>query len=225
MSTAGEGHAAASDAGVGMPLGEAMRTQRSVRRLAAAPVDDEVLLRILSLALRAPSGGNRQPQRFIIVRDRHVKARLARRNRQAWAILRRLSALRARDPRSQRMLASVQWQADHFAEAPVIIVVCSEGWLPPWPPISASTYYGSIYPSVQNLLLAARAEGLGAGLVTLPLWSTVLTRRALGIPWHLQPVCAVPLGWPHASQPYGESTRRPVAEVVHVDRWGHRPFL
>src|SRR5258705_96176 len=84
------------------------------------------------------------------------------------------------------------------------------------------SYYGSIYPSVQNLLLAARAAGLGAALITLPLWSTFLARRALGLPWSVAPCAVIPMGWPRGK--YGPTTRRPVGEVVHVDRYGNQPF-
>ena len=85
-----------------------------------------------------------------------------------------------------------------------------------------SAYYGSIYPSVQNLLLAARAVGLGAALITLPLWSTFVTRRILGLPFSVMPCAVVPLGWPRGR--YGPTTRRPVGEVVSLDRYGNRPF-
>jgi nitroreductase len=91
-----------------------------------------------------------------------------------------------------------------------------------WPPIAVTSYYGSIYPSVQNLLLAARAAGLGAALITLPLWSTWLVRWALGLPWRVTPCAVVPLGWPMGR--YGPTTRRPVGDVVHLDRYGHQPF-
>ena len=82
--------------------------------------------------------------------------------------------------------------------------------------------YGSIFPSVQNLLLAARAAGLGAALITLPLWSKFLARRALGLPWSIAPCAVIPLGWPKGR--YGPTTRRPVGEVVSLDRYGNRPF-
>jgi nitroreductase len=75
---------------------------------------------------------------------------------------------------------------------------------------------------VQNLLLAARAADLGAGLITLPLWSSFLARRALGLPWRVMPCAVVPLGWPRGR--YGPTTRRPVGDVVHVDRYGNQPF-
>jgi hypothetical protein len=88
----------------------------------------------------------------------------------------------ANDPKMLRILDAVQWQAEHFGEIPVIVVACLRGMRGVWPAILATSYYGSIYPSVQNLLLAARAAGLGAALLTMPLWSTFLARRA-SAPW------------------------------------------
>lgn len=207
-----------------MPLEEAMRTQRAVRRLKPDPVDDALVLRLIELALKAPTGSNAQNWEFIVVKDRAVKERLGRLNRQAWNIYGRIGRWVSRnDPKMMRLLDAVQWQADHFAEIPVVVVACLRGPRLPFPPLAATSYYGSIYPSVQNLLLAARSAGLGAALITLPLWSTFLARRALGLPWSVQPCAVVPLGWPKGR--YGPTTRRPVGEVVHLDRFGNRPFL
>jgi nitroreductase len=122
-----------------------------------------------------------------------------------------------------RIIDAVQWQTDHFEEIPVVVVACLHAFIPPWPPIATSSLYGSIFPSVQNLLLAARAAGLGAALLTLPLWSRFLARRALGLPWNVTPCAVIPLGWPRGR--YGPTTRRPVAEVVSLDRYGNRAFL
>ena len=125
-----------------------------------------------------------------------------------------------------RIIDAVEWQADHFEEIPVIVVACLRGQRLPFPlpmPAMASTsYYGSIYPAVQNLLLAARSVGLGAALITLPLWSHFLARRALGLPWNVSPCAVVPLGWPRGR--YGPTTRRPIGELVHLDRFGNQPF-
>jgi hypothetical protein len=91
---------------------------------------------------------------------------------------------------------------------------------PAVPSIASSSLYGSIYPSVQNLLLAARAAGLGAALITLPLWSRMLARWALGLPWNVTPCAVVPMGWPIGR--YGPTTRKPVEEIVSLDRHGNR---
>jgi len=208
-----------------MSLEEAMSTQRAIRRLKTDPVDDVLVLHLIELALKAPTGSNAQNWEFIIVKDPAVKAKLGNLNRGAFrlyaAIGKRMIERRG-DQAMLRILNAVQWQADHFEDIPVLVIACLKGVIPPWPPLAASSAYGSIYPSVQNLLLAARAAGLGAALITLPLWSKFLARRALGLPWNISPCAVVPLGWPRGR--YGPTTRRPVAEVVSLDRYGNRAF-
>lgn len=209
-----------------MSLEDAMMTQRAIRRLKPDPVDDALVLRLIELALKAPTGSNAQNWEFIVVRDPEVKGKLARLNRQAWNLyggIGRRMVQRSGDVRMGRILDAVQWQADHFEEIPVVVVACLRSVIPPWPPVAAASAYGSIFPSVQNLLLAARAAGLGAALITLPLWSKWLARRALGLPWTISPCAVIPLGWPAGR--YGPTTRRPVGEVVSLDRYGNRAFL
>lgn len=206
-----------------MPLGDAMRTQRAIRRLKPDPVDDRLVLDLIELALKAPSGSNQQNWEWVVVKDPATKARLGRLNNMAWSLYGGLGRWMSRnDPKMTRILDAVQWQADHFAEIPVIVIACLRGPRPWLPPIAATSYYGSIYPSVQNLLLAARSAGLGAALITLPLWSTILARRALGLPWSVAPLAVVPMGWPRGK--YGPTTRKPVGDVVHLDRYGNQPF-
>ena len=84
--------------------------------------------------------------------------------------------------------------------------------------MASTGHYGSIYPSVQNLLPAARAVGLGASLITLPLWSVTVARRILGLPLAVEPCCVVALGWPRGR--YGTKPRKPVVEVIHLERFG-----
>lgn len=209
-----------------MPLEEAMRTQRAIRRLKPDPVDDELVLHLIELALRAPTGSNAQNWEFVVVKDPAVKAKLARLNRMAWRVyggLGRRLVERRGDEAMGRIIKAVQWQADHFEEIPVIVVACLRAVIFPWPPVMAASLYGSIFPSVQNLLLAARAAGLGAALITLPLWSKLLAQRALGLPFHVAPCAVVPLGWPRGR--YGPTRRRPVEQVVSLDRFGNRAFL
>lgn len=204
-----------------MPLGEAMSTQRAIRRLKPDPVDDDVLLRCIELALKAPTGGNTQGWQWILVRDREVKVKLARLYRQSWSIYGGLGRrLRGGDEKMRKVIDAVQWQVDHFEDVPVLVVPCLRGLRLTFLPIIGSSYYGSIYPAIQNFLLACRAEGLGAALTTLPLWSSTLARRALGLPFNVQPVAVIPVGWPRGR--YGPTTRKPVEKVVHYDRWGNR---
>jgi nitroreductase len=225
-----------------MPLLEAMMTQRAVRRVLPDPIDDAVVLKCIELALRAPTGSNGQNWEFVVVKDRRTKEKLAKRYRQAWLVAlatqyrpwttgrglhRRLAD---GDDSMLKLLRAVQWQVDHFADIPVLVVPClgggaREGQLPylPSPHVLVSGVAGSIYPSVQNLLLAARAMGLGANLVTLPLWSVTSARRILGLPMSVTPYCVVPLGWPRGR--YGPTTRKPVEQVTHLDGYGNRAWL
>jgi nitroreductase len=205
-----------------MPIGAAMQTQRAIRRLKADSVDDGLVLRLIELALKAPTGKNAQNWEFIVVKDARLKAKLGRQNRLAFKLFDKVaSRLSRRDPKKEKIMESVRWQADHFEEIPVIVVACLKGLRPLFPAVLASSYYGSIYPSIQNLLLAARAVNLGAALITLPLWSHFAVRRILGLPWNVSPCAVVPLGWPEGR--YGPTTRKPVREVVSIDRYGRRP--
>ena len=163
-----------------------------------------------------------------MVRDRDTKARIGVQYQRAWSVYRRAGPRlvgAGQDGESMaKILRAVQWQVEHFTDIPVVVVACLRGRPPlvPLPPVGESSFYGSIYPSVQNLLLAARSMGLGASLVTLPIWSTTAIRHILGLPISVQPCCAVPLGWPRGR--YGSTTRKPVGDVVHVDRYGNRPW-
>ncbi len=205
-----------------MPLSEAMETQRAIRRLKPDPVDDEILLRLIGLAIKAPTGSNAQNWEFIIVKDTSIKKELARLNWQAWRLGRRIGQWTTRhNPSSRKVLDAVEWQADHLEEVPVIVVACLKGLYIPFLHISTTSYFGSIFPSVQNLLLAARAVNLGAALTTLPLWNLISVRRILGLPWNITPCAMIPLGWPLGH--YGPTTRKAVHEVVSFDRFGNRP--
>ncbi len=215
-----------------MALEDAIRTQRSIRRLKPDPVDDATILKLLELATKAPTGGNRQNAEFLVIRNRATKRKLAQLNRAAWNTYGRVWKFFARnDEKTLRAMKAVDWQADHYEDIPVIIVACLRwstygpivsGIRPPFPPFLASIYYGSIFPAVQNLLLAARAAGLGASLTVMPLWSVSLARRALGLPLWVLPVAVIPLGWPRGR--YGQTTRKPVGDIAHFDSYGHRPY-
>jgi nitroreductase len=215
------------EARLAMPLREALLTQRAVRRVMPDPVDDSVVLRCLELALEAPTASNGQNWEFVVVKDRAVKASLAAQYRRAWRLYGALGRRMAKsDAQTAKILKSVQWQVEHFEEIPVLVVCCLRGGsrLPfvPRPPIAVSSRYGSVYPSVQNLLLAARSVGLGGALITMPLWSNTVARRILQLPLSVEPCCIVTLGWPKGR--YGRKPRRTVGTVVHLDRYGHQPW-
>ena len=118
-----------------MPLEQAMRTQRALRRLRPDPVDDALVLRLIELALKAPTSRNAQHWEFMLVKDRTVKARLAHLYRMAWGLYGRLGRrLTATDAKMQRQLNAVQWQVEHVEEIPVLVVACLRGVRPVWTP-------------------------------------------------------------------------------------------
>ncbi len=208
------------------PLREVVETQRSIRRLLPDPVDDRIVLRLIELATKAPTGSNAQNWEFVLVKERRAKEKLKELYSRAWLLYGSAGRRVRRDERTRRIMKAVEYQIEHFEQTPVIVVPCLRGWrLPfflPQPSLAYSTYYGSIYPAVQNFLLGARAVGLGAGLVTLPLWNKWAVKRLLRLPLSVEPVCLIPVGWPKGR--YGPTTRRAVEEVVHVDRYGNKAF-
>lgn len=207
-----------------MPLEVAMETQRAVRKVLPDEVDDAIVVRCIELALRAPTGSNGQNWEFIVVKDQGVKKAFATQYRRMFALYSRAGErVVANDESMQKVLRSVKWQVEHFEEIPVIVVPCLSGAQRFVPSnISKSSHYGSVYPSVQNLLLAARSMGLGASLITMPLWNTFYARKVLELPLSVQPVCMVPMGWPQGR--YGPTTRKPVSEVAHLNKFGNRVF-
>ena len=209
---------------LGMSLEEAMMTQRAVRRVLPDDVDDDIVVRCIELGLKAPTGSNGQNWEFVVVKDRATKAGFAQQYQRAWRLYGGVGDRVTRgDESMQKVMRAVEWQVENFEDIPVIVVPCLVGptrFVPA--PLGQSSHYGSIYPSVQNILLAARAMGLGASLITLPLWSQTRARSLLGLPFNIQPVCMVPMGWPRGR--YGPTTRRAVGSVVHLDRFGNRAF-
>lgn len=212
-----------------MTLFEAMRTLRSVREFTDEPVTDEQIRAILDLAVCAPSAGNRQPWHFVVIRDAAVRRAirdhyLASFRRYKDAVLRQATegheAAKAQVARWERRGAP-----DTFAETldriPVLILVCMDRerlGLPWGDDFSASpAAYASIYPAVQNLLLAAHGLGLGAVLTTLHLPAEREIKTLLGIPAPVQTVGLVPIG--HPGRRHAPPRRVPATERTHWDRW------
>ena len=201
-------------------LFEAMYTQRAVRRLKPDPVSDELVTKLIEAATKAPSGGDRQPWAFVVIRDAAARKQIGAWYLDAWnktygAIP---AASRAAMPdRTKRVISSAEHLAFHMGEAPVLILVCARGLLPPDLAYAASSHYGSVFPAVQNLLLAARGLGLGATLTTLHKMHEAELKQLLGIPEKVETVALIPIG--HPAGKYGPTRRRPIEEVTHFDRW------
>ena len=203
-------------------LFEIIQTTRSMRRLKPDPVPDELIRQILEAGVCAPSGGNMQRWRFLVVKDPETKKSAAAYYKRAWDE-QAVPRYRAGAPapgvsaeRFSRMLAAAQHLADHIHEAPVWIVPCLEGAANP------TRWAGSsIYPAVQNMLLAARALGLGATLTTLHLNFEKEVEALLGLPQDAHSYAILPIGYPLGR--FGPVGRKPLGDVVYRDRWG-QPF-
>ncbi len=200
---------------------EVIGTQRAMRRLKPDPVPEEYIKQLIWAATRAPSGGNRQPWRFLVVTDAEKRAALAGLYKEAWdgyapgaaAVSERLSGEEAAS--NDRVVKSSQYLADHMHEVPVLIVVCSLASAA----VNAGIASGSsIYPAVQNLMLAARALGLGTALTTLHRQREDKVREILGIPETVDTAALIPVGWPMGR--FGEGKRQPVEAVTYWDSWG-----
>lgn len=188
--------------------------QRACRAFSDRPVGDDVVGRVLEAATRAPSAENRQPWVFVVVRDEGRRARLGDLARRAWEDGGRRHSEGRLPP---RLLAEVDAGATGgLAGAPVMVVVCADTTR-----CHPSTVGASLFPAVQNLLLAATAEGLGSVLTTLALRHADEMADLLSLPDGVEPVAVVPLGWP-ARAP-GPARRRPLSEVAHAETFGS-PF-
>ena len=191
---------------------EALATTRAIRRYTDDPVGDDDLSAILWHAGRAPSGSNRQPFRFLVLRQ-GPRAREARRLmgesfRAGWA------AKRSGDGyRPSRFADSMQHFVDHVEDVPVVVLVCLDRYRAPTP------YEGaSVYPACQNLLLAAHALGYGGALTMWHLGVEDELRATLEIPDDVALSACITLGVPAGR--HGPLRRRPLDEIVFDDAWG-----
>ena len=201
-------------------LFEIIQTTRAMRRLKPDPVPDELIAKILQAGVCAPNGANTQRWRFLVIKDPEIKKRVQVIYKRAFDEVigpRYLSSTPPPGVTKERYLrqhAAVEYLTDHFHEAPVWIVAClDEGTAGPTRMSGAS-----IYPAVQNMLLAARALGLGATLTTRHLLYEKESEAALGLPPGVHSYAILPIGYPMGR--FGPVGRGPLAEIVYEDRWG-----
>jgi nitroreductase len=202
-----------------MDFFDVVTTQRAIRRLKPEPIPDAVLRQIMDAAICAPSGGNRQGWSFLVIRDAAKRSRLGELYREAWGELMKVPYYRGAaaappDSREGKMLASARHLSEHLGEAPVLILACvgTDGATP------TLTTGASIYPAAQNIMLAARALGLGSCITTIHKYRDPQVKELLGIPAEVETAALIPLGYPLGK--FGRPPRRPLAEVAHADAWG-----
>lgn len=199
---------------------EIMHTTRAMRRLKPDPVPDALIASVLQAGACAANGGNFQTWRFLVIKDKAIKQAVQVHYKRAfdeWIGPRYASAKPppgATAAKYKRQHAAVEYLTDHFHEAPVWIVACidhGEG--------KPTRHSGaSIYPAVQNMLLAARALGLGATLTTRHLYFEEASEKALGLPPGVHSYAILPIGYPMGN--FGPVGRGALGDFVYLDRWG-----
>ena len=203
-----------------MGIFEVMFNCRAMRRLKPDPIPEELLKKLVDAGNHAPTGSNVQNVRWVVVRDPETKRLLAEENRK------HITAYMAADPvvelphhsqaKRDRMREAVVWQMEHMHEIPALVIACLEF---PEPQSDAARAGGGgyVWPAVQNVLLAARALGLGATPTTLGLRDRSRVKEILGLPETADAYCLVPVGYPMGN--FGPVTRLPVEETLHWDQW------
>ena len=219
-------------------LFEAIYSARSIRRLKPDPVPEELITAVLDAAIRAPSGGNAQSWAFIVVRDPEQRHKLGAIYRKASDIAEAVYAARGRpthmtEQQFARLMATGKHLWDYMGEAPVLLLPCARRPVLPareaLPPDIAARWNNevayaerirgaSVYPAVQNIILACRALGLGTVITTNHIRCEDEVKALLDIPEDVSTFALMPIGWP--IDKFGPLTRRPLVEVAHTDRWG-----
>lgn len=233
--------------GEGAGLFDIMTTMRAMRRLKPDPVPPELVERLIEAATYAPSGGNNQTFSFVVITDRAQIAKLAPiwQRIVTWYVTTQSPPAHMTDEAWGRLTATLQHQADHFEDIPVLVIACYEmrsamkrmmgsldrqragmaglgvrhsvASMRNFSRMAVLAEAASIYPAVQNLLLAARAHGLAATLTTWHLMFEHEIKSALGIPRHVHTYAIVPIGWPAGN--FGPVRRRDARESIHWQRW------
>lgn len=224
MSTDQQNHTALANDTVGLLDG--LCSTRAIRRYRPEPIPEPALRDMLFAATRAPSGSNRQPFRFVVLADsevaRQAKALIGEAARSLWNAKRRNdgydqgSGAEANSPKA-RMARTMQGYVDDFEQVPALILPCLVRYRDPNPMEGAS-----VYPAVQNLLLAARALGYGGVITGFHGAVEAELKTLLGIPEEVFIACTVTLGKPAGK--HGPVRRRPMRELVFQDRWEEAPI-
>ena len=204
-----------------IPLMEALQSTPSRRFLSAEPIPDEIIWAILDAAVRGPTGGNRQGWGWVVVTDPEIKNQIAPFYREGWEAAyghRRdeiLAAAPAAAGMTRRSFLAAEYLAEHIQEAPVWVFPVLRHAADSTNPRLGSSIYGA----VQQLILAARAYGIGTTLTSLYLGHEAEVRELLGLPPDAATMALLPLGYPARGR-WAQPKRQPIEQVVHWNRWG-----
>lgn len=205
---------------------EVLQTQPSTKAFKTDPVPDQAIRTMIEAATWAPNSGNRQTWEFVVVKDADTRIALGDIYRKGFQMLLDNRPPRREMPEARTLPRSNISRSMHLAntihEAPVHIVVCMHTQLMPFPDgilkgFAAETVYTGSVPAVQNLMLAARAIGLGTCLTTALNLFEGDAKTLLGIPSIYQVVALIPVGYPERE--FKRVSRLPSEEKTHWDHW------
>jgi nitroreductase len=203
-------------------------TCRSIRRLKPDPVPDELIYKVLDAGIRAPSGGGVQAWRFVVVTDPESKRQTAKIYQRGWRIAEKRYVEAGASLTEDKNMRAAAYLAEHLAEVPVLLFPClrarrihAERLAAPNAANFLRIVGGSIYPAVQNILLACRALGLGATLTSITTQYEEEIKAILGLPESITTYAMIPIGYPMGR--FGPVTRVPVEQVTWRNHYG-TPF-
>jgi nitroreductase len=207
-----------------MDVIEAMNSCRAIRYFKKDPIPDETLEGLIHAATRAPNPGNSQGWEFIVLTDRDIKAALSESISQVIggtveALEELGGGIESLDPVDRRMLQGAQHLAGSLADVPAIILVCGRKIYPPMEP-QESFVWSTCYPAAQNILLAARQQGIGSCFTTFQQTCEPQLRELLNIPDDIYVCAFIPLGYPDTDKVnFGPLARKPIEDVIHRNGW------
>ena len=204
-----------------MDSDQLLSTTRAIRRRydLDRPVEREVILDCLRLAIQAPTGSNAQGWRWIVVTDPATREQLAQHYREGGEGYLRAAAEGDKDPQTQRVYESAIALLDVLPKVPVHVIPCQVGRVDKAPNAIAAPYYGSILPAAWSFQLALRSRGLGSCWTTLHLFRERQVAELLGIPEDVTQVALIPVGYTTGGD-FKPATRRPIEELTYFERWG-----
>lgn len=200
-----------------MDIFEAMDSNRAMRRLKPDPVPRELLEKLVHAATRAPSAGNSQLWDFVVVTERGDMRFLAEKVQRHMSTRSWGRETEGNEPQA-RLMRAVRYLVTHFEDVPAVIFCCIQNSYPNEKQPEPLPMWSTIYPATQNLLLAARALGLGAVMTTFQIAAENEIKEHFGIPKDVYVASTIPIGYPMGK--FGPLGRKPLDEVMHWSRWG-----
>jgi nitroreductase len=195
-----------------------------MRKLRSDPVEQEKVLAILKAAGMAPSGGNSQPWEFILITDAQVKRKLRDLVVHGLETYARSNLRIPKDSVSEFLSPAnpVAWLAQNTEKVPVLILVClnqrrAKRLTEEWAWLEEQSNWASVFPALQNLLLAARGLGLGTAISIFPLFRMAELKQLLQLPEYVKPGILVYVGYP--STRFKEPRRQPIKNFIHENKW------